>query len=226
MKVDSFEKYFHPSWWKKLKPFLESKDFEDTWNKIKELGVKGKVVYPYSKLLKEQYSDIENTIFKPFLMDFNDIEVFIFSELTKDFTKKETLGNILNDNYYNVIEKSIYGGLHLNMIRSTNFDYLHSSGVFVLGNSLTSEIDLPHYPIWELFMKEVFRIISDYNKGLHIVLLGNNTHKYDKLINNTAHYIYKSDINYNNFDMFSIINDRMNANQSKYINWTLEETPF
>ena len=159
-------------------------------------------------------------------MDFNDIEVFIFSELTKDFTKRETLGNILNDNYYNAIEKSIYGGLHLNMIRSTNFDYLHSSGVFALGNSLTSEIDLPHYPIWELFIKEVFRIISDYNKGLHVILLGNNTHKYDKLINNTSHYIYKSDINYSNFDMFSIINDRMYANQGKYITWTLENAPF
>ena len=225
MKIDSFEKYFHPSWWKKLKPFLESKDFEYIWNKIKELGIKGKVVYPYSKLLKEQYSDIENTIFKPFLMDFNDIEVFIFTELTKDFTKKETLGNILNDDYYNAIEKSIYGGLHLNMIRSTDFNYLHDSGVFVLGNSLTAEIDLPHYPIWELFMKEVFKIINESNKGLHVILLGSNTHRYDKLISST-HYIYKSDINYNNFDMFSIINDRMKANQDKYINWTLENAPF
>ena len=225
MKIDSFEKYFHPSWWKKLKPFLESKDFEEIWNKIKDLGVKNKVVYPYSKLLKEQYNDIENIIFKPFLMDFNNIELFIFSELTPDFVKKETLGNILNDNYYNAIEKSIYGGLNLNMIRNTNFDYLHNSGVFVLGNSLTAEIDLYHYPIWELFMKEVFRIINDNNKGLHIVLLGNNTHKYDKLISKN-HYIYKSDINYNNYDMFSIINDRMLANEDKYIIWTIEEPPF
>ena len=55
MKIDSFEQYFHPSWWIKLKPFLESKEFEHIWNKIKDLGTKNKVVYPYSKLLKNQY---------------------------------------------------------------------------------------------------------------------------------------------------------------------------
>ena len=226
MKIDSFEKFFHPSWWIKLYPFLESKDFENIWNKIKEFGIKGKVIYPYSKLLKEQYNDIENTIFKPFLMDFNNIEVFIFSELTPSFTQKHTLGNILDNNYYNAVEKSIYGGLHLNMIKTPNFDYLKDSGVFVLGNTLTSEIDLPHYPVWELFMKEVFRIINENNKGLHIILLGNNTHRFDKLISTKHHYIYKSNMNYDNFDMFSIINERMQVNQDKHINWALEKAPF
>lgn len=226
MKIDKFENFFHPSWWKKLKPFLESKEFEEIWNKIKDIGIKGKVVYPYSKLLKEKYSNIENTIFKPFLMDFNEILVLIYSELPESFTKEGTLGNILDDNYYNAIEKSIYGGLNLNIIRDNNFDYLKDQHVMVLGNSLTSQINLPHFPIWEYFMKEVFRLLLENNKGLHIILLGENTHRYTKLINLDNHYVYKSNKYFNNYDMFSIISDRIKGSNNININWVLENPEF
>lgn len=229
MNIDSFEKYFHPSWWIKLKPFLESKDFEVIWNKLKDLGSKGKVVYPYSKLLKETIPSIENTIFNPFLMDFNDIEVLFLTELTNKFTYEYSIGCLLDNNYYNAVEKSIHNGLNINMDKSYNFSYLKDQGVFILGNSLTSEIDLPHYPLWESFLREVLSIIVNNNKGLHIVLLGSNTHKYEKVLNKDFNYIYKSNMNYDNYDMFSIINERMLKNQNKIINWTqdvLEEAPF
>ena len=229
MNVDSFEKYFHPSWWIKLKPFLESKDFEVIWNKLKDLGSKGKVVYPYSKLLKETIPSIENTIFSPFLMDFNDIEVLLFTELTDEFTNNSNIGCLLDDNYYNAVEKSIYNGLNLNMNRDLDFSLLKNQNVFILGNSLTSEINLPHYPLWENFIKEVLAIINNNHKGLHIILLGSNTHKYEKVLNKENHYIYKSNMNYDNYDMFNIINERMLKNQNKIINWTqdvLEEAPF
>lgn len=228
MKIDTFEKYFHPSWWVKLKPFLETKEFEAIWNKIKDLGTKDRTVYPYSKLLKEQHSNIENTIFSPFLMDFNDIEILFFTELPSIFTNIETLGCLLDNNYYNAIEKSIYNGLNLNMNRDFNFNHLRDQNVFILGNSLTSEIDLPHYPIWEPFMKKIINIINNNHKGLHVILLGSNVRKFEKLID-SSHYVYKSDLNYDNYDMFSIINERVLKNQNKTINWTqdvLEEAPF
>lgn len=229
MNINSFEQHFHPSWWVKLKPFLESKDFENIWNKIKELGTKNRKVYPYSKLLKEEYPDIENTIFKPFKFDFNTLEVLIFSELSNNFTKKP-FGTILDlDNYYNTIEKSVYNGLNLNMIRTKDLSYLENQGIMILGNSLTSEVELSHYPIWEPLMKYVMDIINTSCRGLHVILLGNNTHKYSKILDDKSHYIYKSDINYSNFDMFNIISERMLKNQNKIINWceeTTEEIPF
>lgn len=226
MKIDSFEQYFHPSWWIKLKPFLESKDFEYIWNKIKDLGVKGKVVYPYSKLLKNQYPDITNTIFKPFEFNFNNLQILIFSELSDIFTKKESLGNILNvEEFYNGVEKTLYNGLNLNMLRSDNLDYLTNNGLMILGNSLTSEKNLPHYIIWEPFMKEIFKIIQENHKGLHIILLGSNTHKYSKDLT-TNHYIYKSNNNYDNNEMFYLIKERLKNNNNIDFQWTLETAPF
>ena len=223
MKIDSFEKYFHPSWWIKLKPFLETEEFEYLWNKIKDLGVKGRVVYPYSKLLKERNTTISNTIFKPFEFDFNQLEILILTELPNSFIQPSILD--LNS-YYNTIEKSVFNGLNLNMIKSDNLDYLKDQGVMILGNSLTSEEDLSHYPIWEPFIKYVMNIINTSCRGLHIILLGNNTHFYSKNLDEKSHYIYKSDINYNNYDMFNLIKDRMLKNNDKTINWALENPPF
>lgn len=227
MKIDSFKQYFHPSWWVKMKPFLESEEFEEIWNKIKDLGSKGKIVYPYSKLLKEEYPNITNTIFKPFQFDFNELQVLIFSELSSSFTNFKTIGQILNiKDYYKVIEKSVYNGLNFSMIKRDNLDYLSSQGVMILGNSLTSEIDLPHYPIWEPMMKHVLTTINSYCRGVHIVLLGVNTHKYSKILDQKSHYVYKSSINYDNYDMFNIIADRIKKNNNIIINWAEEEVPF
>lgn len=226
MKINSFEKYFHPSWWIKLKPFLESKEFEVIWNKIKDFGVKGKIVYPYSKLLKEQYPTIENTIFKPFQFDYNELQVLIFSELSNNFTK-EPFGNALDlDLYTNTIEKSVFNGLNLNIIKPTDLSYLNSQGVMILGNSLTSEVNLPHYPIWEPMMTYVMNLINTSCRGLHVILLGDNTHKYSKILDQKSHYIYKSDINYSNYDMFNLISDRVKKNNDNIINWVEEEAPF
>lgn len=225
MKIDSFEQYFHPSWWIKLKPFLESKEFEHIWNKIKDLGTKNKVVYPYSKLLKNQYPDIINTIFKPFQFDFNELRVLIFSELSNSFTNERNIGSILDtEQYYNAIERTFYNGLNLDMLRDNNLDFLQKDGIMILGNSLTSEIDLPHYPIWEPLMQEIFRIIQHNCRGLHIILLGNNTHKFSKNLND--HYVYKSNSNYDNNDMFLLIKERLIKNNNIDIQWALETAPF
>jgi uracil DNA glycosylase len=226
LKIDSFEQYFHPSWWIKLKPFLETKEFEEIWNKIKALGTKGKIVYPYSKLLKENNPGITNTIFEPFKFDFNELQILIFSELSSKFTNDNSIGSILNiDDYYNAIERTFYNGLNLNMTRLPNLDFLKDSGVMILGNSLTSEVDLPHYPIWEPFIKEVFKIIKENCRGLHIILLGENTHRYSKDIT-ADHYVYKSDINYSNTEMFALIKDRVKKNNNLNVDWDFEPAPF
>ena len=60
-------------------------------------------------------------------------------------------------------------------------------------------------------------IINTSCRGLHIILLGNNTHFYSKNLDEKSHYIYKSDINYNNYDMFNLIKDRMLKNNDKTI---------
>jgi uracil DNA glycosylase len=227
MNIESFKQHFHPNWWRHLKPFLESKDFEHIWNKIKALGVKNRIVYPYSKLLKELHSNIENTIFKPFLFDFDNLEVLILSEIVPNtFTNPLNLGQILKTNdYYNAVEKSVYNGLNLNMIRNNDLSYLNEQNVMILGNSLTCEVEISHYLIWEEMIKFIIKVINETHKGLHIILLGNNK-RYEKLLNKENHYIYNCSLDYDNYDMFNIINERMLKNQDKIINWALDKPPF
>lgn len=239
MKIDSFEQYFHPSWWIKLKPFLESKDFEEIWDKIKEFGVKGKIIYPYSKLLKNKYPnwDSNNTIFNAFKTDLNKLQVLIFTELPNDFTKvindkpitlgipmhNTILSGSLND-YYDCYENEFHNGLNLNVERNINLDFLNDQGIMILGNSLTAEnTDISHFPVWEPLMKEVFKILKESFKGLHIVLIGSNTHR----IANTMekdHYIYKC----RDFTKipFKEIKETIKSNTDEDINFAFEKAPF
>ena len=87
MKSKDFEKLFHPSWFIKFKPFIESEEFDIIWNDLKERSKRGKIIYPFSSNLKKEDNTIENCIFRCFKeTSLDDLKVILMG-LSPYYTK-------------------------------------------------------------------------------------------------------------------------------------------
>lgn len=188
MKIDTFEKLFHPTWWNKLLPFLESPEFENLWNNLKDRINRGKVIFPYSSTLKVKDSTIENCIFRAFKeTSFDTMKVLMLGlspyhtidngKVIADglcFSTKQPIEPPSLKVFYNAIEDDVYNGLNLNMKRNPNLQFLAEQGVLLLNAALTCEPNMPtvHLELWKPFMDFIFKEIIDKEKGLHLVFWG------------------------------------------------------
>lgn len=263
MDISKFEQLFHPSWWIKFKPFFESKEFEVIWEELKSRGQRGKTIYPYSLNLKKKDPDIENCIFRAFKETSLDALNVIFLGLSPYYTMYN--GKVVADGLafstktkkeppslqilYNEIEKDIYGGLNLNMIRNPDLSFLANQGVLLLNAALTCEDNMSeiHLKLWEPFINYLFKeIINKGQSGLHIVFWGEAAQKYAKLIQkgdeetlpfDNFHYLYEE--NHPSFfarsgkemntTVFSTINKRLKDYRGFEISWDesdLQKPPF
>lgn len=217
MNIDAFEKLFHPSWWIKLRPFLETKEFENIWLDLKDRTSRGKIIFPYSSTLKKKDDTIENCIFRAFKETPYDRLKVVMLGLSPYHTLENN--KVIADGlcfstqqpteppslkvFYDAIEKDVYNGLNLNMKRNPNLQFLAEQGVLLLNAALTCETGMPtvHLEMWKPFMDFFFKeIINNDRNNLHLVFWGEDSSKYSKLISRTDegkltfegfHYVYE-----------------------------------
>lgn len=232
MDINKFKGLFHESWWIKFKPFLESSEFEKLWTNLKERSSRGKVIYPYSTLLKKKDPTIENCIFRAFKeTSLDDLKVIIinnspyydikYNKVVADglaFSSRVDDEPLLLEILYNTIEEDVYNGSGIVMKRNPNLSFLAEQGVLLLNASLTNEYNMPdiHFELWKPFMTYLFKnIINNGQSGLHIVFLGDNLKYYSDLIQ-------KGDENTLPFDDFHYVYNEKHV--SNYRNSMIMET--
>ena len=194
MNLDSFRKHISEVWFAKLEKFLESKDFEILWNKLKVRIEMGKTIYPYSKRLAEKYPKIQNTIFQPFNSTTHNLlsVIIVDTAPTMDISPVDNYpiarGYAHPESLYDAIDELIEGKTE----RSYDLGYLNSQGVMLLNCSLTRDESATHSKVWEPFMKYFFNEVLQDFTGLDIVFIGERAQDYVTCIKYPkSHYIHE-----------------------------------
>lgn len=170
------------SWYRVMKPFIESPKFKEIGKFLKDQTGKGVKIYP-----------VFDEVFKAFReCPYQDLKVVI---LTNNAYTKEmdglafSAGEMESCNdippalnlVFDAIESDLYNGLYLD--RDPDLTYIARQGVLLLNCDLTTETKTNHLDLWRPFIEYVMKTIADYNTGLIYYLVGKEAKKYDKFIN-------------------------------------------
>jgi|GEM_PF-1657153 len=194
------------SWVELFTPFIQSEQWDKIFTTLKTLSMNKRIVIPKS-----------SDVFKSFeLCDRQKVKAIIWLMDPYPSTTKE--GEIIADGvpmsckgksrlqptleqWYGGIEEDCGGtgesviGFIPDMDRSGDIDFLLTEeGVLLLNSCLTCELNKPgsHVELWTPFMKFfIEEIVSNYYKGLPIVLCGAQAQKLEKFINPMLHYVKK-----------------------------------
>lgn len=193
MNWEKFKERFHPSWHESMKPFIESKECDDIYVFLKSESQRGKLIAPLSddtfRCFKETPFDEVKIVFIglcPYHTTFNGVPIAdgLFMGCSYSKTLQPTL-----ENFYNTIQKEVYGGLALDRDMSPDVSYLAHQGILMCNAALTTEIGKAgsHLAIWEPFMKY---LISDVlvTKHVPIVFFGKEASKLSKYVGIFSHY--------------------------------------
>lgn len=218
LNPEIFKPFFKDRWYDLWKPFLESEDMFNIMNDLKQRGTRNKIVFPYSKLLKQKCPNwqSDNIIFRAFTETrFESLKVIFiglspYSNIENGLPVSDGLAFSTKQKQcppslkvlYNAIEKDLLRGIDLPMHRSPDLTFWAEQGVLLLNAALTCEPQLPtiHLELWKPFMTYFIKnIVNEVCDKLHIVFWGEEAQKYAKLVNpikpnsfafNNHHYIY------------------------------------
>lgn len=225
-------------WGPKLRPFIESKDFDDIFKFLKEQSRDGKVICPESKDL------------------FRSFEVTPYKDLKAIFLLQDPYPWIKNGKYVadgipmscshtGVLQPSLelfYAGMEDDLgrpvTRHPDLSYLSKQGVLFLNTNLTVELNKPSSHsknifgtagLWDKFMNFLIEeVINFYNCGLVYVSLGNNAHVTAKAIVPFIHWGFEvehpaaaahKEREWNHQNVFSKINKIIKNHNNEQINW-------
>jgi uracil-DNA glycosylase len=185
MDWSKFSSSFHPSWHAKMRPFIESEECDKIYAFLKSESKRGKRVAPLSmhvwRCFKETSLDDLKVVMvgmAPYHTLKNDAPVA--DGLLMGCSITEQLQPSL-EQYYGAVERDLYDGLNLSIIKNPDVSYLANQGVLMFNASLTVEINKAgsHLDIWEPFVKYLFEEIINH-LGVPILFLGKDAAKYKK----------------------------------------------
>jgi len=177
MLWDNFKNSFHPSWWNKIKPFIESPECDKIYEFLKIEGKRGKKIAPISSLTYRAFLETPLDECKVVIMGLCPYHsaknnVLIADGLALSCSISDSLQPSL-EKFYEGIENELYNGLALNHKKSPDLSYLAKQGVLLFNAALTTEFGKAgsHLEIWEPFTKYVIEIALGYT-GIPVVFLG------------------------------------------------------
>lgn len=219
-------------WFNKFKPFIESKDMWDIYQKIKE-DAKYEIICPDSKDTFRSFtcSDPSTVRVVFYLMD-------PYPRKYKDGLMQATgipmdCSNAKNSKlqpslevWYDTIDREL--GQKVN--RSPNLEYLLEQGVLLLNTELTVKLNKTesHQGLWNPFQKYFLEEVMYGTTGVIYVLCGKASHKMEKWINPLGNYIFKIDhpafaarmrSEWDTGDIFLKINRLLKDNNNDIILW-------
>jgi len=183
---NNFKDLFHPSWWEKIKPFIESEECDKIYKFLKEESGRGKKIAPLSsntfRCFKETSLDELKVILVgmcPYhsLKDGKPIADGLLMGCSNTGYPQPSL-----EQFYTAIENELYKGLNLRYFKNPDVSYLANKGVLMLNAALTTEIGLAgaHQGLWKPFMKYLFSHLA--TGGTPIILMGEKAAEVEEFI--------------------------------------------
>ncbi len=186
MKWESFKDQIHESWWKKLRPFIESVECDKIYEFLKFESQRGRHIAPLSsatwRCFKETvYEDLKTVMvgYCPYhtFRDGLPIADGLLMGCSVTNYPQPSLAQ-----FYNALEVELYV-LNLEYNRNPDVSYLAKQGVLMLNSALTTELGIAgaHLKLWEPLMKYLFEeVLSGVN--VPIILLGEKAAQIEQYI--------------------------------------------
>lgn len=229
-------------WYKQLKPFFESVEFDKIISSLKDIKAKGKSVVPIdTEFLNAfkycKYDDLKVVILgmDPYQQLHNGQPVacgLAFGSGVRGFVPP-SLRNIIQE-----VENDIDDGLNLRTFLGVKQDEANlkqwaEQGVLLLNTALTTEVGVTgaHLELWKPFTNYVLSLLSVRNNGLIYMLWGEKAQMYLNFINQHTNFVliagHPSPLNtsetkkFKGCKHFSKANEIIEANNGKEftINW-------
>lgn len=191
MNWDNFSKQFHESWHAKMRPFIESEKCDKIYEHLKNRSKRGHVIAPSSSntfrcFRETPYDDVKlvlmgmapyHTIYKTI----ND-NIIIADGLLMGCSNTDVLQPSLR-NFYETIERDVYGGNSQGRWFNPDVTYLAKQGVLMCNASLTTEVNKAgsHLEIWHPFTKYLIEDVLSHT-GAPIVFLGKDAAQFEKYV--------------------------------------------
>jgi len=239
MDFKKFENLFHESWHDKMRPFIESEECDNIYKFLKAESQRGKRIAPlsvnvYRCFLETSLDDLKLVILGmcPYHTLKNDMPVA--DGLAMSCSVTGYLQPSL-DQFYNAIEREVYGGLCLNSEKNPDLTYLAKQGVLLWNAALTTEINKAgsHLEIWEPFTKYVFENILN-TTGVPIMYLGKEAAKFQRYtapfswnfpVSHPASAAYKN-TDWDSEGTFKNVVQVLKNNNNYEIDWLDQDPPF
>lgn len=236
-------------WGPKLQPFIESKECDILYAKLKEDAKRGINIAPLSSNIYRAFKETPYKDLKVVFWLLDPYPKWIHGHSRKDkgypiadgiamscaITEKEQPSLEL---FYNAIEDDLFGGLKLDYDRQMDLKYLCNQGVMMLNTALTVEAEKTgsHTKIWRPFMKYLCEeIFSAYNNGLIFVLCGKVSQEMAAYLNPLQHYIInlehpafaaRKNRPWEHQKVFSKANYLLKTNNNTEVSWLSSPAPF
>jgi len=239
MNWQNFKHQFHPSWHARMRPFIESEECDKIYAFLKSESKRGKRVAPLSMhvwrcFLETPLDDLKVVMVGlcPYHTLRNDAP--IADGLLMGCSITEQIQPSL-EQYYGAVERDIYDGLNLHIIKDPDVSYLAHQGVLMFNAALTTEINKAgsHLDVWEPFVKYLFEEIINH-LGIPIVFLGKDAAKYKKYTGIFTHVFelsHPASAAYKNSEwdtegVFSKLNVLLEENNGFSVQWLQVDVPF
>lgn len=215
MNWDSFKYHFHPSWWEKMQPWIESDECNNIYKFLKSESQRGAKIAPLSGYVYKCFNECSFDDLKLVICGthpsyaINNNGEFIADGLLLGCSNT---GYVYPDLYkfYSAIESELFNGLNLNYTQNCDVSYLAKQGVLMLNSTLTTEIgkEKKHKELWQPFMSYLFKEVLS---GTNVPILFLGYTECEKYTKNYSHVLSTSkhpseEIEWNSEGVFTKIN--------------------
>ncbi len=238
---EAFKNQFHESWWGKIKPFIESKECDVLYAKLKELSRRGKGIAPASAVTFRAFLETPLTELKVVILSYCPYHTYSQGAPVADglaFSCSVT-GKLQPslEMFYKGLENDLYEGMNLNYLKNPDLTYMAHEGVLLWNAALTVEKDKAgsHQEIWEPFTKYVLENILAYT-GIPIIFVGKDAAKYKKYVTPLTHghifeiehpaYAARLQQDWTTNGVFKKVSRIVKQNNGYEIDWLAEKCPF
>jgi len=238
MNWEKFKDQFHPSWHTHMKPFIESAECDSIYKHLKFEAQRGKKIAPLSANTYRCFLETPLDELKVVMMGMCPYHTLkngspVADGLLMGCSTTGVLQPSLQQ-FYDAIERELYNGLDLTVVKNPDVSFLAKQGVLMLNAALTTEINKAgsHIDLWEPFTKYLFEEVLTYT-GVPIVFLGKDAARYEKYVppfswsfavSHPASASYKN-TDWDTEGVFGKVNKILKDNNNFEIKW-LEEVPF
>jgi uracil-DNA glycosylase len=242
MDFEKFKDKFHPSWWNKIKPFIESPECDKIYAYLKQESQRGKSIAPDSRHTFRAFLETPLNKVKVVLLGYCPYHTFVNNHPVADgLAFSCSVTNKMQpslEKFYEGLECDLKDCLNLNYVKNPDLTYLAKEGVLLLNSSLTVEKGKAgsHQAIWHPFTKYIIEECLAYT-GIPIVLIGKDAQVFERYMTPLTHgYIFKIDhpsfaarqqADWETDGVFKKINTIIWNNNGEKIDWFGEsEVPF
>lgn len=194
MNADLVKDHFEEGWFKVLKPFIESEDFDNILKFLKSQSEQGKNVFPKSENLFRafkvtKFEDVkvimigQDPYYQPGIADGLAFSCGITGKLQPSL-----------EAIHSEIERTVYNGMNFtDNVCNADLTYLAQQGVLLLNAALTVEQGSPnneqHHNIWAPFMKYLMdKVFCEYKQDIVFIFLGKVAQKWQSFTMPFGHW--------------------------------------